>query len=270
MLVDIPFAARGLSFTVGIPAAQILYYRTESMAEKVQYLRSIGISKDSMPGVLTRLPQLLSLDIKGNMVPKYNYLQQQLGGNSATVSGYPAYFSLSLMQRCGRAHSRLDSFMHSLDSPHLRLAECCSPHPGTAECCICSLLQACPGTFALAARWRQACCAPMAVFLDQRWAGLRNEFRKRSLRPTPTHALRNDTSFRLRPHRFCPVARSALICTLLRTCTIAVIRDCVYRSCCTGPQSQDYAAAPLPPNEGKGAGGRFPHVAPVLHRRKVR
>lgn len=94
-----------LLFTVGVPAAQILYYRTESMAEKVHYLRSIGISEESMPGVLTRLPQLLSLDIKGNMVPKYNYLQQQLGGNSATVSGYPAYFSLSLMQRCGPADS---------------------------------------------------------------------------------------------------------------------------------------------------------------------
>jgi hypothetical protein len=47
-----------------------------------------------------RLPQLLSLDVRNNLVPKYRYLQAELGGDVDTVANYPAYFSLSLPLRC--------------------------------------------------------------------------------------------------------------------------------------------------------------------------
>lgn len=85
------------SLSVGV---QVLHYRVESMEEKLRYLRSIGMTPDQVSVVLQRLPQLLSLDIRNNLVPKYNYLQAELGGSVQTVASYPAYFSLSLDLRC--------------------------------------------------------------------------------------------------------------------------------------------------------------------------
>lgn len=82
---------------------QVLHYRVECMEEKLRYLRSIGMKAEQMAVVLQRLPQLLSLDIRNNLVPKYNYLQAELGGSVQTVASYPAYFSLSLPLRCAPA-----------------------------------------------------------------------------------------------------------------------------------------------------------------------
>ena len=70
------------------------------MQEKLQYLRDIGMAKQQVAQSILRLPQLLCLDVRHNMRPKYNYLQSQMGGDIQTLCGYPAYFSLSLMQRC--------------------------------------------------------------------------------------------------------------------------------------------------------------------------
>jgi mTERF len=78
---------------------QVLQYRIESMQEKVGYLRSIGMTAEQVPNCLVRLPQLLSLDIRNNLVPKYNYLHDHMGGDVGTVSTFPAYFSLSLPMR---------------------------------------------------------------------------------------------------------------------------------------------------------------------------
>ena len=69
------------------------------MQEKLQYLREIGMGQEQVAQSISRLPQLLSLDIRHNMRPKYNYLQSQMGGSVQTVCAYPAYFSLSLLQR---------------------------------------------------------------------------------------------------------------------------------------------------------------------------
>lgn len=69
------------------------------MEEKVRYLRTIGVGGEQLATVITRLPQLLSLDIANNMAPKFEYLRSELGGTVKDVAGYPAYFSLSMPQR---------------------------------------------------------------------------------------------------------------------------------------------------------------------------
>lgn len=84
----------------GLLHAQVLHYSVDSMQEKLQYLRDIGMEEQQVAQSILRLPQLLCLDVRHNMRPKYNYLQSQMGGNIQTLCGYPAYFSLSLMQRC--------------------------------------------------------------------------------------------------------------------------------------------------------------------------
>ena len=78
---------------------QVLHYSVDGMQEKLQYLREIGMEPEQVAHSIVRLPQLLSLDVRHNMRPKYNYLQSQMGGNVQTLCTYPAYFSLSLLQR---------------------------------------------------------------------------------------------------------------------------------------------------------------------------
>ncbi len=95
------------------------------------------------------------------------------------------------------------------------------------------------------------------------WTFGRGAFNRLSL-------MHDDIKIQLRPHCLCPVA-CAEASTDLHT-PVHLYNWCrlFTRSCCMGSQSQDHAAAPLPPNEGEGTGGRFPHVAPVLHGCKVR
>lgn len=79
---------------------QVLHYSVDSMKQKLQYLREIGMERQQVAQSISRLPQLLALDVRHNMKPKYNYLQSEMGGTVQTLCSYPAYFSLSLLQRC--------------------------------------------------------------------------------------------------------------------------------------------------------------------------
>lgn len=104
---------------------QVLHYSVDRMQEKLQYLRDIGMGQEQVAQSLVRLPQLLSLDISHNMKPKYNYLQSQLGGSVQTVCAYPAYFSLSLLQRYPCLFACLQPTAFSSNLSH-RL--CCTHH----------------------------------------------------------------------------------------------------------------------------------------------
>lgn len=81
--------------------SQMLYLKVEAMEDKVRYLASIGVGAHQMGKVISRLPQLLSLNVANNMAPKFEYLRSELGGTVDTIAGFPAYFSLSMPQRCG-------------------------------------------------------------------------------------------------------------------------------------------------------------------------
>ncbi len=87
--------------------AQVLHYNVDSMQEKLQYLKEIGMGKQQVAHSISRLPQLLALDVRHNMRPKYNYLQSQMGGDVQTLCSYPAFFSLSLPQRYARLCSQV-------------------------------------------------------------------------------------------------------------------------------------------------------------------
>lgn len=78
----------------------MLYLKVDSMEDKVRYLASIGVGAHQMGKVISRLPQLLSLNVANNMAPKFEYLRSELGGTVDTIAGFPAYFSLSMPQRC--------------------------------------------------------------------------------------------------------------------------------------------------------------------------
>lgn len=77
----------------------MLHYLPDSMQEKISYLNSIGMGREQISQTIQRLPQLLSLDVRHNLNPKWRYLESQLGGTVRTLCTYPAYFSLSLPSR---------------------------------------------------------------------------------------------------------------------------------------------------------------------------
>ncbi len=91
--------------------AQVLHYNVDSMQEKLQYLKEIGMGKQQVAQSILRLPQLLALDVRHNLRPKYNYLQSQMGGDVQTLCSYPAFFSLSLPQRYARMCSQVNICM---------------------------------------------------------------------------------------------------------------------------------------------------------------
>ena len=78
---------------------QVLHYDPDSMQEKLQYLKQIGMGQQQRSHSIVRLPQILSLDVKQNLTPKFQYLSSQLGGTLKTLYNYPGYFSLSLSER---------------------------------------------------------------------------------------------------------------------------------------------------------------------------
>lgn len=87
---------------------QVLHYKLDSMGERLAYLRSIGVEAAAAGACIARFPQLFSLNVEGNLAPKWAYLCDYIliaapkEARVATLCAYPAYLSLSLTNRCGR------------------------------------------------------------------------------------------------------------------------------------------------------------------------
>lgn len=79
----------------------MLAYNPDKLAGRLSYLRSLGLPPRDVAGMVTRLPQLLSLDIASNLQPKVAYLNNQLRGHAGMLAANPVYLTLSLHGRCG-------------------------------------------------------------------------------------------------------------------------------------------------------------------------
>lgn len=112
---------------------QVLHYNVDSMQEKLQYLREIGMGTQQVAHSISRLPQLLALDVRHNMRPKYHYLQSQMGGNVQTLCNYPAFFSLSLPHRYARTCLQVNNRMQC--STQMGPTQQAEHHAGRAFTC---------------------------------------------------------------------------------------------------------------------------------------
>lgn len=95
---------------------QVLHYSVAAMEQRGAYMLSIGMSKEQLTAAVGRLPQLFSLDITNNLIPKFDYLVKQLGGDIGTLSSYPGYFTLSLSNRIIPRHKFLEAMAASAGS----------------------------------------------------------------------------------------------------------------------------------------------------------
>lgn len=72
------------------------------MQERVAYLHFIGLTQVQVAACIARFPQLFSLNVEANLAPKWRYLVDYIRSPAdgvATLCAYPAYFSLSLINR---------------------------------------------------------------------------------------------------------------------------------------------------------------------------
>lgn len=77
----------------------MLAYNTEKLQERLDYLQSTGLEVESVVGMVARVPQLLSLDVKNNLQPKVHYLITQLLGHMEMLACNPTFLTLSLQSR---------------------------------------------------------------------------------------------------------------------------------------------------------------------------
>lgn len=78
---------------------QLLHYSVDSMSARIEYFRSIGVENTNLPKMLSRMPQLLGLNIEVNVAPKFDFLCDQLGGGHQTIEKSPVFLALSLEKR---------------------------------------------------------------------------------------------------------------------------------------------------------------------------
>ncbi|GMH05793.1 hypothetical protein Nepgr_007633 [Nepenthes gracilis] len=84
---------------------QLLHYSIkDGLLPRINFLRSIGMCNDEILTVLTRLTQVFSLSLEGNLKPKYMYLVNELQNEVKSLTKYPTYLSLSLDQRIRPRH----------------------------------------------------------------------------------------------------------------------------------------------------------------------
>lgn len=79
------------------------------MEEHVQILLDVGISKSSIKNIIKRFPQILSLNIEVNIIPKIKYLEVELKRSPKTIEKNPVYMGLSLNKRIIPRHKFLNS-----------------------------------------------------------------------------------------------------------------------------------------------------------------
>ncbi|KAI3432860.1 hypothetical protein D9Q98_010443 [Chlorella vulgaris] len=85
----------------------VLHYKIDSMQERVSFLLSIGLDQAQVAACISRFPQLFSLNVEANLEPKWRYLEDYIrtpADSVATLCSYPAFFSLSLMNRVVPRH----------------------------------------------------------------------------------------------------------------------------------------------------------------------
>jgi mTERF domain-containing protein len=78
---------------------QIFSYDTGTIQTKVNYLNSIGIKGENAGAVITRYPQILALDLKNNLKPTYEFLEENFNWDYTNVVSTPNVLGFSLEKR---------------------------------------------------------------------------------------------------------------------------------------------------------------------------
>ncbi|XP_050366711.1 transcription termination factor MTEF1, chloroplastic-like [Argentina anserina] len=87
--------------------AHLLNTRVEKLRAKVRFLRSLGLSYDEAEKVCERLPAIFGYSVEGNLMPKYEYLVEEMERSLEELKKFPQYFGFSLEKKIAPRHLHL-------------------------------------------------------------------------------------------------------------------------------------------------------------------
>ncbi|KAL2524430.1 Mitochondrial transcription termination factor family protein [Abeliophyllum distichum] len=83
----------------------LLVSRVEkTLISKLDYLVSLGFSKDDAVGMVLRCPGLFTYSIENNFKPKFEYFDKEMKGELEDLKEFPQYFAFSLEKRIKPRH----------------------------------------------------------------------------------------------------------------------------------------------------------------------
>lgn len=83
----------------------LLVSRVEkTLIPKLDYLVSLGFSKDDAVGMVLRCPGLFTFSIENNFKPKFEYFDNEMKGELEELKEFPQYFAFSLEKRIKPRH----------------------------------------------------------------------------------------------------------------------------------------------------------------------
>ncbi|KAI9111738.1 hypothetical protein K1719_017428 [Acacia pycnantha] len=78
-----------------------------TLTPKIEYLQSMGFSYEEVVIMVVRSPGLLTLSVKNNLMPKFEYFLEEMNGDIAQLKRFPQYFSFSLEKKIKPRHRLL-------------------------------------------------------------------------------------------------------------------------------------------------------------------
>ncbi|KAL7212513.1 hypothetical protein ACSBR2_015245 [Camellia fascicularis] len=79
----------------------------KTLIPKLEYLVSLGLSRDEAVGMVLRCPGLFTFSVENNFKPKYEYYEKEMEGRLEELKEFPQYFAFSLEKRIKPRHMEL-------------------------------------------------------------------------------------------------------------------------------------------------------------------
>ncbi|CAM8891862.1 unnamed protein product [Rhodiola kirilowii] len=88
--------------------AHLLNTRVPKLAEKVRFLRSVGLSSEEAAAVCARFPAIFGYSVEHNLRRKVEFLKVMKMSAVEVLNGFPQYLGFSLEKRVAPRHLHLD------------------------------------------------------------------------------------------------------------------------------------------------------------------
>lgn len=97
-LLDVGFDKQSLQHVL-LKCPSLLRYNRKTMSKTVYFFQKLGLSQNEMVVMISRIPQIFSLSLEKNLMPKFSYFVRTLGWSVHDLCLAPQVLSLSMKGR---------------------------------------------------------------------------------------------------------------------------------------------------------------------------
>jgi len=97
-LLEVGFDKQSLQHVL-IKCPSLLRYNRKTMSKTVYFFQKLGLSQNEMVVMISRIPQIFSLSLEKNLMPKFSYFVRTLGWSVHDLCLAPQVLSLSMKGR---------------------------------------------------------------------------------------------------------------------------------------------------------------------------